>query len=163
MKEKDGTTKSTSNKCVDVNTTISGFMGVSKAVLENVIFCHQEDGNWPLSDMATLKKKFDELFGAVRFTKALEAINNVRKNYGKMEKEKRHEYDLLNKDLVEYELIMKRIALCDKKGEQLESQIEQTKSRKAPLEKKIWTQQQKLQSLQFYERDWNALVERIEQ
>ena len=25
-------------------------MGVSKAVLENVIFVHQEDSNWPLSE-----------------------------------------------------------------------------------------------------------------
>jgi DNA repair protein RAD50 len=38
------------------------YMGVSKAVLENVIFCHQEDINWPLSDTKELKEKFDNIF-----------------------------------------------------------------------------------------------------
>lgn len=41
-------------------------MGVSKAILENVIFVHQDDANWPLADAATLKKKFDDIFSATR-------------------------------------------------------------------------------------------------
>ncbi len=53
-------------------------MGVSKAVLENVIFCHQEDVNWPLSDSATLKKKFDDIFASARYTKALDAIRKLK-------------------------------------------------------------------------------------
>jgi len=48
-------------------------------VLENVIFCHQEDSYWPLSEPATLKKKFDDIFEATRYTKALDAIKNLRK------------------------------------------------------------------------------------
>lgn len=42
-------------------------LGVSKAVLNNVIFCHQEDSNWPLSEGKALKQKFDEIFSATRF------------------------------------------------------------------------------------------------
>ena len=45
-------------------------MGVSKAILENVVFVHQEDSNWPLGEAATLKKKFDEIFSATKYTKA---------------------------------------------------------------------------------------------
>lgn len=37
LKDKNGKAKSTSNKCVDVNDTISACMGVPKAVLENGI------------------------------------------------------------------------------------------------------------------------------
>lgn len=48
-------------------------------MLENVIFCHQEDSYWPLSEPATLKKKFDDIFEATRYTKALDAIKNLRK------------------------------------------------------------------------------------
>tara|TARA_B110000238_G_scaffold49680_1_gene54071 strand:- start:5330 stop:5602 length:273 start_codon:yes stop_codon:yes gene_type:complete len=44
-------------------------MGVSKAILENVVFVHQEDSNWPLGEAATLKKKFDEIFSATKYTK----------------------------------------------------------------------------------------------
>lgn len=40
-----------------------------QAILENVIFVHQEDSNWPLSDGQTLKKKFDDIFAATKYTK----------------------------------------------------------------------------------------------
>jgi DNA repair protein RAD50 len=54
-------------------------MGVSRAILENVIFCHQEESLWPLSEPSILKKKFDEIFAATRYTKALDIIKSVRK------------------------------------------------------------------------------------
>lgn len=47
---------------------IPQLLGVSKAVLENVIFCHQEDSYWPLAEPAALKKKFDDIFEATRYT-----------------------------------------------------------------------------------------------
>tara|TARA_R110002050_G_scaffold37455_2_gene92981 strand:- start:2880 stop:3044 length:165 start_codon:yes stop_codon:yes gene_type:complete len=53
-------------KCSDMNDEIPELMGVSKAVLENVIFCHQEESNWPLTDNSKLKKKFDDIFSATR-------------------------------------------------------------------------------------------------
>jgi DNA repair protein RAD50 len=40
-----------------------------QAILENVIFVHQEDSSWPLDDGATLKKKFDDIFSATKYTK----------------------------------------------------------------------------------------------
>ena len=40
-----------------------------QAVLENVIFVHQEDSNWPLAEGQTLKKKFDDIFSATKYTK----------------------------------------------------------------------------------------------
>jgi DNA repair protein RAD50 len=42
---------------------------VLQAVLDNVIFVHQEESNWPLADGATIKKKFDEIFAATKYTK----------------------------------------------------------------------------------------------
>ena len=50
-----------------MDTEIPRLLGVSKSVLENVIFCHQEDSYWPLSEPAALKKKFDDIFEATRF------------------------------------------------------------------------------------------------
>ena len=41
-----------------------------QAILENVIFVHQEESNWPLSDGATLKRHFDDIFAATKYTKA---------------------------------------------------------------------------------------------
>ena len=54
------------------------FMGVSPAILENVIFCHQEDSNWPLSEQRVLKKKFDDIFGSAKYTKCLKDLRDIR-------------------------------------------------------------------------------------
>lgn len=58
--------RSLSTKCASLDEEISYQLGVSKAILENVIFCHQEESNWPLSEPAALKKKFDDIFEATK-------------------------------------------------------------------------------------------------
>ncbi|CDO71491.1 hypothetical protein BN946_scf184909.g85 [Trametes cinnabarina] len=71
-----------STKCAEMDAEMPRLLGVSKAVLENVIFCHQEDSNWPLSEPSALKKKFDDIFEATnlsRYTKALDNIKALRK------------------------------------------------------------------------------------
>ncbi|KAG4305192.1 hypothetical protein PORY_001362 [Pneumocystis oryctolagi] len=76
---KNGERLAISNKCAELDAQIPISLGVSKAVLDYVIFCHQEDSNWPLSEPAVLKKRFDEIFEALRYTKALDQIKNLRK------------------------------------------------------------------------------------
>ena len=56
-----------SSKCAEIDVEIPQLLGVSKSVLENVIFCHQEESYWPLAEPALLKKKFDDIFEATRF------------------------------------------------------------------------------------------------
>ncbi|RKP14620.1 P-loop containing nucleoside triphosphate hydrolase protein [Piptocephalis cylindrospora] len=70
---------SISSRCADLDQALPLQLGVSKAVLDNVIFCHQEESNWPLSEPSILKKKFDEIFAATRYTKALDNIKTLRK------------------------------------------------------------------------------------
>ena len=76
---KDGEKHSISTRVAELDTIIPQYLGVSKAVLDNVIFCHQEESLWPLSDASTLKKKFDEIFEALKYTKAIENIKVIRK------------------------------------------------------------------------------------
>ncbi|KAI8898254.1 hypothetical protein BC833DRAFT_620511 [Globomyces pollinis-pini] len=70
---------SLTSRCAEIDTELPIHLGVSKAILENVIFCHQEDSFWPLSEPSVLKKKFDEIFAATRYTKALDNIKHIRK------------------------------------------------------------------------------------
>ena len=35
-------------RCADMDKKNTTLMGVTKAVLENIIFVHQDDANWPL-------------------------------------------------------------------------------------------------------------------
>ncbi|ORY00835.1 hypothetical protein K493DRAFT_323586 [Basidiobolus meristosporus CBS 931.73] len=70
---------SISSRCAELDNDLPLHLGVSKAILDNVIFCHQEESNWPLSEPGVLKKKFDEIFAATRYTKALNNIKDLRK------------------------------------------------------------------------------------
>ncbi|CAN0237896.1 unnamed protein product, partial [Ectocarpus fasciculatus] len=60
-------------------------LGVSKAILENVVFCHQEDASWPLQEGAVVKKKFDDIFESARYTKALDNIKKTKQEYASTE------------------------------------------------------------------------------
>ena len=64
-----------------VNHEMASAMGVSKAILDNVIFCHQEDSTWPLDEGRKLKLKFDEIFDTTEYTKAIERFINMRKRH----------------------------------------------------------------------------------
>ncbi|GAA5829449.1 hypothetical protein JCM5353_001337 [Sporobolomyces roseus] len=80
-----------STKCAALDEEIPSQLGVSKAILQNVIFCHQEESNWPLSEPAALKKKFDDIFEASDYTKVLDEIKRLRKDQTveiKVDKEK---------------------------------------------------------------------------
>ena len=37
---------SISTRCSDMDAEIPQHLGVPKAILENVVFCHQEESNW---------------------------------------------------------------------------------------------------------------------
>lgn len=77
---KDGEKHSISTRVAELNTVIPQYLGVSKAILDNVIFCHQEESLWPLGEPKVLKTKFDEIFEAMKYTKAIENIRVIRKD-----------------------------------------------------------------------------------
>lgn len=86
-RRKHGENVSLSSKCAEIDREMISCLGVSKAVLNNVIFCHQEDSNWPLSEGKALKQKFDEIFSATRYIKALDTLRQVRQTQGQKVKE----------------------------------------------------------------------------
>lgn len=70
---------SLSTRCAELDMEMASLLGVPRAILEHVLFCHQEEANWPLAEPAVLKKRFDEIFEVARYTKALESIRALRK------------------------------------------------------------------------------------
>lgn len=72
------TTKSSKN--AELDTMVPQYLGASKAVLDYVIFCHQDDSLWPLSEASVLKKRFDDIFEALKFTKVLDNLKTIRKD-----------------------------------------------------------------------------------
>jgi|LauGreDrversion4_2_1035121.scaffolds.fasta_scaffold594473_2 DNA repair protein RAD50 len=73
-------------------------MHASRAILENVIFCHQEDTNWPFSEASVLKKVFDEIFDTTKYTKSLEDLKDTIKEFTSKSKDLKVKIELLTKD-----------------------------------------------------------------
>ncbi|XP_063414540.1 DNA repair protein RAD50-like [Mytilus trossulus] len=90
-----GEKKSISSKCAEIDKEMISALGVSKPVLENVIFCHQEEANWPLSEGKQLKDKFDDIFASTRYVKALETIRKLKMTQDATVKEYRIETSYL--------------------------------------------------------------------
>lgn len=69
---------STKNSELDAQTPI--FLGASPAILDYVLFCHQDESLWPLSEASVLKKRFDDIFEASKFTKVLDNLKTIKKD-----------------------------------------------------------------------------------
>src|SRR5271155_1670596 len=80
LETENGERVAMSSRCAELDVQMPLSLGVSKAVLENVIFCHQEDSFWPLSEPGPLKKKFDDIFENARYTRALTELKELKKN-----------------------------------------------------------------------------------
>ncbi|WVQ73482.1 hypothetical protein IAR50_003054 [Cryptococcus sp. DSM 104548] len=106
----DGKRNTISTRCSEMDEEVPYLMGVSKSILENVIFCHQEESNWPLSEPAALKKKFDDIFEATKYTKALDNIKTLRKERTQELKVDRERLKFLEVDKKKAERMRKELA-----------------------------------------------------
>nr|CAD1836553.1 unnamed protein product [Ananas comosus var. bracteatus] len=129
-----------SYRCADMDREIPALMGVSKAILENVIFVHQDESNWPLQDPSTLKKKFDDIFllhGTSYYTKALEVIKKLHKDQAQEIKTYKLKLEHLQtlKDAA-YKL-RENIAQDQEKSESLKTQMKELEMSIQGVESKI--------------------------
>lgn len=76
---KDGERTTISSRVAELDQIMPQYLGVSEAILDSVIFCHQDESLWPMSEPSVLKKRFDEIFAAMKYTKAIDNIKVLRK------------------------------------------------------------------------------------
>ncbi|KAK5054012.1 hypothetical protein LTR84_001974 [Exophiala bonariae] len=126
----NGEKRSMSSRVAELDVLLPQYLGVSTAVLDNVIFCHQDESLWPLSDPSSLKKRFDEIFEAQKYTKAIENIKQIRKKH--------------NEELGKYKLLEEhargdkdRALNSQKKAERLQKDIETLRDQVENLERRI--------------------------
>lgn len=93
--EHTGDRVSLSHKCSELDRILPPMLGLSKAVIESVIFCHQEEASWPLQEGAVLKKQFDAIFDSARYTKALDNFRKTKKDLANEAKELKVEVSAL--------------------------------------------------------------------
>ena len=108
-RDERGNEISINKNCAEMDRQVPMLMGVSNAILENVIFCHQDESLWPFSDQANLKKIFDEIFDTSKYTKALVELRGIAKKYTKYAKEFKQELDLHKKDYEQYAKLKQNI------------------------------------------------------
>jgi len=121
--DSSGAKQSLSYKCADLNRLVPELMGVSPAVLENVIFVHQEESCWPLADDASLKKKFDDIFAATQYTKALEEIRKFKNQKKQEEKNLGLELATLEEQLGTANKLREELAAASETSGQLKELI----------------------------------------
>ncbi|KAJ4399566.1 DNA repair protein rad50 [Neurospora sp. IMI 360204] len=71
-----------STKVLELDKLVPEKLGVSPAVLDAVIFCHQDESLWPMAPPSELKKRFDEIFEAQKYAKVIENLKHLRKQKG---------------------------------------------------------------------------------
>uniref|UniRef100_A0A8C0GYI4 RAD50 double strand break repair protein n=1 Tax=Chelonoidis abingdonii TaxID=106734 RepID=A0A8C0GYI4_CHEAB len=141
---KHGEKVSLSSKCAEIDREMISALGVSKSVINNVIFCHQEDSNWPLSEGRALKQKFDEIFSATRYIKALETLRQVRQKQSLRVKECQTELKYLKQNKEKAREIQDhlsnreaQLAASKENVKSIENQLDPLKNRLAEIEQNL--------------------------
>ncbi|XP_037323920.2 DNA repair protein RAD50 [Pungitius pungitius] len=160
---KDGEKKSLSSKCVEVDREMISAMGVSKAVLNNVIFCHQEEANWPLSEGKALKEKFDSIFAATKYIKALETMRQLRVKKGHTVKECQVELRYLKQNKEKAHQIRETVATKEAQLMASRDSVQQIESQIDPLENRMADIEIKLGKVMKLDNDIKALDSRKKQ
>lgn len=106
--EHAGEKESRSSKRIQLDEAVPKSLGVAPAILDAVIFCHQDESLWPMSEPSALKKRFDEIFDAQKYTKAIDNLKMVRKKQGE--------------DLQKYKLLEAQDKITKEKADKCEKQ-----------------------------------------
>ncbi|CAM4588312.1 DNA repair protein RAD50 [Lepidochelys kempii] len=141
---KHGEKVSLSSKCAEIDREMISALGVSKSVINNVIFCHQEESNWPLSEGRALKQKFDEIFSATRYIKALETLRQVRQKQSLRVKECQTELKYLKQNKEKAREIQDhlsnreaQLAASKENVKSIENRLDPLKNRLAEIEQNL--------------------------
>lgn len=132
-----GRRTSISMKCTEVDRIIPENLGVSAAILENVIFVHQEDSNWPMQEGMVLKKKFDDIFESTRYTKALEALTKTKKDVTAKAKDLKVELAEYSAHLTTVHNHQQELATCLENEELCVTELDSLKARLERNEQKV--------------------------
>ena len=142
-KSLDGTIKdlqsgvSLTSKCADLDEKILDYMGVSKPILNYVIFCHQEDSNWPLDEGGKVKDKFDEIFASAKYKDCLKKIQGVRKEHKIEEKKDKAVLEHLSDAKKDAKNLKREIRIKGAERENLAQELEEINRELDPIKEKI--------------------------
>ncbi|NWX38889.1 RAD50 protein, partial [Steatornis caripensis] len=160
---KHGEKVSLSSKCAEIDQEMISALGVSKSVINNVIFCHQEESNWPLSEGKALKQKFDEIFSATRYIKALETLRQVRLKQSLKVKECQTELKYLKQNKEKAQEIQDHLSNREAQLAASKENVKSIESQLDPLKSSLAAVEQNLTKVMRLDNDVKALESRRRQ
>uniref|UniRef100_A0A3Q3GJ44 RAD50 homolog, double strand break repair protein n=1 Tax=Labrus bergylta TaxID=56723 RepID=A0A3Q3GJ44_9LABR len=160
---KDGEKKSLSSKCGELDREMISALGVSKPVLNNVIFCHQEESNWPLTEGKALKDKFDSIFAATKYIKALDTMRQLRLKQSQTVKECQVELRYLKQNTEKAQQIKDMVATKEAQLMASKDSIQLIENQIDPLEIRLTDIDMKLGKVMKLDNDIKALDSRKKQ
>lgn len=160
---KDGEKVSLSSKCGELDREMISALGVSKPVLNHVIFCHQEESNWPLSEGKALKEKFDSIFAATKYIKALETMRQQRLKLTQTVKECQVELRYLKQNKEKAQQIRETVSTKEAQLMSSRDSVQQIESQIDPLENRLMDIDMKLGKVMKLDNDIKALESRKKQ
>ncbi|KAL0115846.1 hypothetical protein PUN28_011015 [Cardiocondyla obscurior] len=141
-KSKDKSQKVTiTSRCSNVDEEVSIVLGISKSILNYVIFCHQDELNWPFDQGKVLKERFDEIFNSTRYNKAMEAIS-------KLQKELQNDIRILNAEKKMCKILVTEVEDKENKLKEHKKRLDTTKEKINDIDKELEPVKQKLDEVQ---------------
>lgn len=122
-------------------------MGVSKSILNYVIFCHQEELNWPFDQGKTLKDRFDEIFDSARFNKALETIL-------KLQKDLQLDIKTLKAEQQTFKVLVSEVEDKEKKLTEHKKRLDTSKEKISDIDKQLEPVKQKIEEAQQFHTEY---------
>ncbi|XP_048091405.1 DNA repair protein RAD50 [Alosa alosa] len=160
---KHGEKVSISSKCAEIDREMVAGLGVSKAILTNVIFCHQEDSNWPLSEGKALKQKFDDIFAATKYIKVLETLRQLRLKQSSVVRECQTELQYLKQNKEKAQEISDLLANKEEQLAASKDSVERIAGQITPLENQLLENDEKLGKVVTLDNNIKALESRKKQ
>jgi len=155
--EETGAEISINKNCAEMDRQVPTLMGVSSAILENVVFCHQDESLWPFSDQANLKKIFDEIFDTTKYTKVLGELRATAKTYKKKAKDFKTNLDLLKKDYETYLKLKDEHSDTEKRIEGIVGKMKDLKERLRHVESELVELESQEQDMAREQKSLDAL------
>uniref|UniRef100_A0A672RD12 RAD50 double strand break repair protein n=1 Tax=Sinocyclocheilus grahami TaxID=75366 RepID=A0A672RD12_SINGR len=150
-------------KCAEMDREMISALGVSKAVINHVIFCHQEESNWPLSEGKALKQKFDDIFSATRYIKVLKTLRALRMKQASIVKTCQTELKYLKQNKDKAQEIRELLSTKEAQLASSKESVQRIESQIDPLENRMNDIDSSLSKVMKLDTDIKALDSRKKQ
>ena len=109
----------------------------SDKMFDYVLLCHQEMALWPFDEGKALKEKFDDIFGTSNYTKLIEDITKLHKEYQNRQKDSKLEFASVENDYEHFKSLEKRTEKMNERIQENQQQIEQIESEIEKIEEEL--------------------------